>query len=35
MVAFYVMRIKAGKMDLEQVPTRWRADVEKKLEEIM
>lgn len=31
MVAFYVMRIKSGKMVLEDVPARWRAAVEKKL----
>lgn len=33
MAALYVMRIKAGKMDLSQVLDRWRADVEKKLKE--
>lgn len=31
MVAFYVMRIEAGKMALEQVPERWRAQVSEKL----
>lgn len=33
MVAFYVNRIKKGKMTLDQVPEKWRADVEKALEE--
>lgn len=33
MVAFYVRRIKAGKMTLEQVPERWREEVRKALEE--
>lgn len=32
MVAFYVMRIKVGKLTVDQVPDRWRAEVEKKLE---
>ena len=31
MVAFYVKRIRAGKMTLEQVPERWRAAVEEAL----
>lgn len=31
MVNFYVHRIEAGKMKLEDVPTKWRAQVEKKL----
>lgn len=31
MVAFYVMRIKFGKMVLEQVPEKWRMQVSKKL----
>lgn len=33
MVEFYVMRIKAGKMKLEDVPPRWREAVRKALEE--
>lgn len=33
MVAFYVNRIKKGKMTLDQVPEKWRADVEKALKE--
>ena len=33
MVDFYVMRIKAGKMKLEDVPVRWREAVRKELEE--
>lgn len=33
MVAFYVRRIKAGKMTLEEVPERWREEVRKALEE--
>ena len=32
MVNFYVRRIKAGKMTLEEVPEYWRSDVEKALE---
>ena len=32
MVNFYVRRIKAGKMTLEEVPGYWRSDVEKALE---
>lgn len=31
MAMFCVMRIKSGIMDLEDVPARWRAAVEKKL----
>lgn len=31
MVVFYVKRIRAGKMTLEQVPERWRAAVEEAL----
>ena len=31
MVAFYVDRIKKGKMTLDEVPLRWRAEVEKKM----
>lgn len=33
MVKFYVYRIKKGKMTLEDVPEKWRADVEKELAE--
>lgn len=33
MVAIYVRMIKAGKMTLEEVPTRWRDAVEAKLHE--
>ncbi len=32
MVAFYVMRIKSGKMVLEDVPARWRAAVRELIE---
>lgn len=32
MVAFYVKRIKAGKMTLDQVPLRWREAVREALE---
>lgn len=31
MVKFYVARIKAGKMTLEQVPELWRSKVEEAL----
>lgn len=31
MVTFYVDRINKGKMSLENIPVRWRAAVEKKL----
>lgn len=31
MVNFYVRRIRAGKMTLDEVPEYWRADVEKAL----
>ena len=31
MVKFYVSRIKAGKLTLEQVPEYWRAAVEEAL----
>ena len=34
MVKFYVDRIKAGKLTLEQVPARWRQAVEERLAEI-
>lgn len=33
MVKFYVKRIKAGKMTLDEVPTLWREAVRKALEE--
>lgn len=33
MAAIYVRRIKAGKMTLEEVPEKWRAQVEEKLNE--
>lgn len=32
MVAFYVARILAGKMTVEQVPARWREAVRKALD---
>lgn len=31
MVKFYVNRVKAGKMELENVPERWKAAVEAEL----
>ena len=33
MVRFYVDRIRAGKMTLEQVPARWREAVREALED--
>ena len=33
MVAFYVKRIKAGKMTLEEVPARWYEAVKAALED--
>lgn len=33
MVEFYLMRIGAGKLTLEQVPPRWYEEVEKRLKE--
>ena len=33
MVAFYVRRIREGKMTLEEVPERWREAVRKALED--
>lgn len=33
MVAFYVMRIESGKLELEQVPQRWHDAVAAKLAE--
>ena len=32
MVAYYIDRIKKGKITIEQVPHRWRADVEREME---
>jgi hypothetical protein len=32
MVAFYVHRIRKGKMKIEEVPEKWRAEVEAALE---
>lgn len=32
MIKFYIARIKAGKMKLEDVPVRWRAEVAKVIE---
>lgn len=33
MVNFYVNRIRAGKMAIEQVPPKWRSEVESALKE--
>lgn len=33
MVTFYLMRIAAGKMTLEEVPPRWHDEVAEKLKE--
>ncbi len=33
MAKIYYRRIKAGKMTIEDVPTRWRAQVEEMLKE--
>lgn len=33
MVKFYVDRIRAGKMTIDQVPARWKKDVKKALKE--
>lgn len=33
MVQFYVKRIRAGKMTIEQVPEKWREAVREALEE--
>ena len=33
MVNFYVKKIRAGKMTLDQVPNKWRAAVEQALAE--
>jgi hypothetical protein len=32
MVNFYVKRIRAGKITIDDVPTKWRALVERELE---
>lgn len=32
MVQFYVLQIKMGRMQIENVPERWRAEVKKELE---
>lgn len=32
MVNFYVMRIRAGKLTLDEVPARWKEQVAAKLE---
>lgn len=34
MVDFYIARIKAGKMTVDEVPPRWRDAVMERLEEI-
>ena len=34
MVNFYVKRIMNGQMTIDEVPTRWKEDVEKALEEM-
>ena len=34
MVNFYVYRIESGKMNLEEVPEKWRAKVAERLEEV-
>lgn len=31
MVKFYVLQIKLGNITLDQVPERWKSDVEKEL----
>ena len=31
MVNFYVKRIRAGKMTIDQVPTKWREEVAREL----
>lgn len=33
MIKFYADRIRKGKMTIEQVPEKWRADVQKELNE--
>lgn len=33
MAKFYVSRIRAGKLELSEVPQRWRAETETLLEE--
>lgn len=32
MIKFYIARIKAGKMTVQDVPVRWRAEVAKVIE---
>lgn len=32
MVQFYVLQIKMGRMQIENVPERWRAEVKNELE---
>lgn len=32
MVAIYVRWVKAGKMDIEDVPAKWRDEVKRRLE---
>lgn len=32
MVQFYVLQIKMGRMQIENVPERWREEVKKELE---
>lgn len=34
MVKFYINRIQKGKLTLEEVPERWRADVEAELKKL-
>ncbi len=34
MVAFYLMRIEAGKMNVEEVPPRWNDEVKEKLKKV-
>ena len=34
MVTIYVNLVLAGKRTIEQVPAKWRAEVEKKLQEL-
>ena len=31
MIQFYLLRIQAGRMTIDEVPIKWRADVEKAL----
>lgn len=34
MVAFYIMRINAGKMTIDEVPPKWNAEVRAILEKV-